>query len=277
MASSVVIPPLPEVLLSIQKIMREEDPDIQAIAGLVKEDVALYALFLSAANSPWMGLTSPATSVEHAIMLMGLDRIYSMIQSMIARSSFEDGLVKESFWTAAVDVAGVCSDLANRFSGFDRNQAYSIGMLHNIGMPIMMQNFEHYSDFLKEYAHTPNDKLCFIEKNTFGTDHFLQGALMARQWHLGEEVAMAIRCQPIARKILSGYKEMDEGISTYLAVLTLAKSVSSEFRLHWQHEADDSASLEEMELALSYMHINHSDFDELKEDLIEDYITKTSA
>lgn len=257
--------------------MREEEPDVKAIAGLMKEDISLYAIFLSAANSPWMGLSQPATSIEHAVMLMGLDRIYTMIQAIMVRNSFSDCPLKESFWTTAIDVAGICSDFANRFSGFNRNQAYSIGMLHNAGIAIMLQQYADFKDFISEHQHTPNNLLCIHEKHKYGADHYLQGALMARQWSLGEDVALTIRYQPIADKILNGSKEAPESVSTYLSILTIAKNVSSEFRRYWSTDSSAQTSNQDIEDALNYLHINHNEFSEIKEDMLDEYMNKNSA
>ena len=275
MSGTLIIPPLPNTLLSIQTLMNQEEPDIPAIAALVKEDIALYTLFLSAANSPWMGLSQPATSIEHAIMLMGLDRIYTMVQSMTIRTAFNGCDLKESFWTAAIDVAGICSDLAHRFSGLDRNLAYSIGMLHNTGMAIMINHHSDFNNFIKSREFLSSSKLCNCERKEFGTDHYLQGALMAKEWNLGEEVVFTIRCQPIAEKILSGEKKMNENVCTYLSILMLSKSVSAEFRKYWLIDDNSDQSCLECDMALDYMHINHGDFDELKEDLLDEFMTKT--
>ncbi len=276
MRDSLIIPPLPQVLLSIQNLMKEEEPDIMAIAALVKEDIALYTLFLSAANSPWMGLSQPATSIEHAIMLMGLDRIYSMVQAMTVRNSFATTNLKESFWTAAIDVAGICSDLAHRFSGLDRNQAYSIGMLHNAGIAIMLNHYKIFKNYIKTHEKLSAPQLCASERKEFGTDHYLQGALMAKNWCLSEEVVLTIRCQPIAEKILTGHKEMSENICTYLSILMLAKCVSAEFQKYWLLIDDDQTALE-TRIALDYLHVNHGDFEELKEDLLDDFHVRTAA
>ena len=274
MSDAMIIPPQPNILLSIQKLMGQEEPDIGAISTLVKEDIALYTLFLSAANSPWMGLSQPATSIEHAIMLMGLDRIYSMVQGIAIRSAFSDCPLQDTFWNAAIDVAGVCSDLAHRFSGLDRDIAFSIGMLHNAGMAIMMNNQPGFDTFIQDHGFLSCAKLCSNERNEFGTDHYLQGALMAKQWNLGEEVVFSIRCQPIAQKILTGEKKMDENVCTYLSILLLAKNVSAEFRKYWAIDTDTDEANYETEIALNYMHINHGEFDELKEDLLDAFATK---
>lgn len=277
MAQSLIIPPRPEILLNIQQVMRDEDPDVNEIARLLKEDIALYSIFLSAANSPWMGLTQPATSIEHAVMLMGLDRIYTMIQAIMVRNTFQAVPLKEHFWTAAIDVAGICSDFANRFSGFDCNQAYSIGMLHNVGIPIMIQEFPEFDEFIKGHEQTPIDLLCVHERHRFETDHYLQGALMARQWNLGEDVTQTIRYQPIADRILSGNKEASESVATYLAILTIAKNISSEFRTYWSSDQHEDRNSRETELALDYLHINFNEFREIKDDIFDEYMSKNSA
>jgi len=275
--SPLLIPPRPEVLMSIQDLMREEEPNVEAIANLIKEDVSLYTILLSAVNSPWMGLAQPATSIEQAIMLMGLDRVYTLIQAAAVRNSFVAVKIPESFWTAAIDVAGVCSSLANRYTGVDRNSAYSTGMLHNAGIAIMSNEFPEFRKFMKEHGDLNADELCIKERDTFDTDHFLQGAMMAKDWFLGDDVALAIRYQPLAEKILSGKKKMKETVKTQLAVLTLSKSISAEFRRYWTIESDNEVMISSTEAALDYLHINHSEFEEVKEDMLEGYIDKVSA
>lgn len=272
-----IIPPRPQVLMSVQDLMREDEPDIDAIAKLIKEDISLYTILLSAVNSPWMGLAQPATSVEQSIMLMGLDRVYTLIQAAAIRNSFTDLKIPESFWTAAIDVAGVCSSLANRYTGIDRNSAYSTGMLHNAGIAILSKEFPEFKKFIKENADLNADELCVRERDTFDTDHFLQGAMMAKNWFMGDDVALAIRYQPLAEKILTGKKKMKETVTTQLAVLTLAKSVSAEFRRYWTIDAENENIISSTEAALDYLHINHSEFEEVKDDMLEGYIDKVTA
>lgn len=277
MHQALITPPRPELLLKIQQAMREEEPDVSVISRLLKEDIALYSIFLSSVNSGWMGLNQPATSVEHAVMLAGLDRIYAMIQVIMVRNTFKDVPMKEHFWTTAVDVAGICSDFGKRFSGYDRNQAYSIGMLHNVGIPIMVQQSPDFAEFMKEHEQTPNDLLCAHQRHRFSTDHFLQGALMARQWNLGDNVTLCIRYQPIAEKVLNGKKEVSKEVCTYLSILTIAKSISAEFRRYWNTDKNEERSNRETEVALEYLNITHSNFNDIKDQFHDDYMNKTSA
>ena len=275
--SSLVIPLRPSVLISLQGLMQEAEPDIGKIAQLIKEDLALYTLVLSAVNSPWMGLAQPAASVEQAIMLMGLNRVYTLIQAAAIRNSFSDCKLPESFWSAAIDVAGVCSTLANRYTGIDRNSAYCTGMMHNAGLAIMTDQHEDFAGFLKKHAHLDADEMCVRERDLFDTDHFLQGALMAKKWNFDDDVILAVRYQPLTKKLLSGEKSMKEGVCTQLAILTLAKSISSQFRRYWAISATDDTVITATSAALDYLHINHTEFAEVREDMLEGYFDKISA
>lgn len=270
MADHLLIPLRPEILMSVQDLMKEDDPDIQAIASLVKSDVSLYTILLSAVNNPWVGLAQPATSVEQAIMLLGLDRVFTLLQGVSVRNSFTKCSLPESFWTTAIEVAGICSDLANRYTGINRNQAYSTGMLHNAGIAIMYENHKEFKTFIEQHEFLGADEMCVRERAKYGTDHYLQGALMARQWYLGDEVALAVRYQPIASLVLTGQKSLMEGAVSHLAILTLAKNISSEYRRYWLIDDDHDANIYALDLALEYLQINHADYEEFKEDIVED-------
>lgn len=154
-----------------------------------------------------MGLSQPATSIEQAIMLMGLDRLFSLVQGVCIRNSLDGVKLEESFWKTAADVAGISGALAAKYTGIDRNIAYTAGMLHNVGIAIMCKHNKGFQAFIKEHEQLDTDELCLRERDKFDTDHFLQGALMAKDWHLSADIPLAIRYQPLAEKIFSGRKK----------------------------------------------------------------------
>ena len=277
MADNIIIPPRPQALLSVQDLMKSEDPDIDAIASVIKSDISLYTILLSAVNNPWVGLAQPATSVEQAIMLLGLDRVFTLLQAVSVRTSFAKCSLPETFWSTAIEVAGICSDLSNRHTGMNRNLAYSTGMLHNAGIAVMNESKPGFKAFIKEHEFLSADELCVRERKQYNTDHYLQGALMARKWFLGDEVALAIRYQPIASLVLTGQKSLAESATSHLAVLTLAKNISSEYRRYWLIDEQHADHIYALDLALDYLHINHSDYDEFKEDKLDEFNNRVSA
>ena len=146
------IPVRPHTLIAVQDLMKEKDPDIDSIAAVVKTDISLYTILLSTVNNPSVGLAQPATSVEQAIMLLGLDKVFTLLQGVSVRNGFESCSLPESFWTTAMEVAAICSDLANRYTGINRNQSYTTGMFHNADIAIMHESHKGFAEFIKQYA-----------------------------------------------------------------------------------------------------------------------------
>lgn len=274
--TKLIIPPRPGVLMDIQEHMNAEEPCIQAIADLIKQDVSLYAVLLSAVNSPWMGLPQSVESAEKAIALMGLDRVFNLLQAVIVRSCFKDAPVIESFWNSAAEVAAISSDLAKRYGVCESDQAYTTGMLHNAGIPIMLSNVEGYEYFLNQNGYCAANEVCVLERQQFGTDHYLQGALMAKSWYLPKAVSLAIRYQPIAHSVLTQKKELPADVAKLLAIISLAKNISNEYHNYWKMEDCEQSELL-LDAALRYLDICNSEFTELKEDHMDDLVNEEVA
>lgn len=265
--SSLIIPPRPGILLEIQALMQQQDVDLIKITQLIKQDVALYAVLLSSVNSPWLGLRQEVKSVETAISLMGLDRVLTLLQAVIIRSCFKGAPILDSFWDTASEVAGICQKLASQYTNLKSDDAYSVGMLHNAGVPVMLINFDGYNDFLKKHTRKPANELCVYERQVFNTDHYLQGALLAKTWYMGNSTSLAIRYQPITQSVLNGSKELPADICQLLAVLTLAKDISGEYQHYWKVEGNEF-NTQCVSSALAYLHIKEAEYLELKEDAI---------
>lgn len=275
-SNQLIIPPRPTVLLEIQKLMQAEDTDLPRITQLIKQDVGLYSVILSCVNSPWMGLRQEVSNIETAITLMGLKQVINLLQAVLVRATFKDMAILESFWDAATDVAAISQALAKRYTTLNPDDAYSSGMLHNAGIPIMLLNFEGYGAFISQNAQRPINELCVLERQSFATDHYLQGALMAKTWHMGNEVSLAIRYQPIAQSVLTGKKELSADICSLLAVLTLAKDISHEYQNYWKTETSTFNS-NCGEAACRYLDIPASEYAEFKEDAINDILSEKVA
>jgi len=276
MTATLAIPPRPDILMEIQGMLSQDELDVSSLSGLIKQDVALYSVLLSAVNSPWLGLNQPVESVEKAVTILGITKVTNLLRAVLVRSCFPDTPLLESFWTTATEVASICDDLARKYGIANADNAYTTGMLHNTGMAIMLNEFDGFEPFMNKHAHRPIDELTVLQRREFETDHFLQGALLAKQWYMPSEVSLAIRYQPIVKSVLTGKKELPVTVTSLLAVLTLAKNISNEYRNYWSIQ-NDAFHGDSMDAALSYLDIHQTEFDEIKEDFIEELAAEDVA
>lgn len=262
--------------MEIQGMLSHDELDVSSLSGLIKQDVALYSVLLSAVNSPWLGLNQPVENVEKAVTILGITKVTNLLRAVLVRSCFPDTPLLESFWTTATEVASICDDLARKYGIVNADNAYTTGMLHNTGMAIMLNEFDGFEPFMNKHAHRPIDELTVLQRREFKTDHFLQGALLAKQWYMPSEVSLAIRYQPIVKSVLTGKKELPVTVTSLLAVLTLAKNISNEYRNYWSIQ-NDTFHGDSMDAALSYLDIHQTEFDEIKEDFIEELAAEDVA
>ncbi|MET3999009.1 HDOD domain-containing protein [Marinobacterium sp. MBR-109] len=264
-----LIPPQPEVLVEIARLLKAENPDLARIATLIKSDVALYSVVLKSINSPYYGLRVSVTSIEHAISLLGLDQIYNLVRLTILRNTLKKTGRMERFWDTAKDVSQLSLNVAGKLRlQLNKDDVYTLGMLHDCGLPLMVQAFSGFREFLQSSPNFNVTELDKQERESFGFSHYQVGARMAERWNLPQHVADAIRLQPQMDEVLSDKVDTGEKTRHLLAVLALAQDISSEYRYYWRIQP--AQQLEQLQPALRFLSTTDYDYLTLKERLIEE-------
>ena len=274
MPDNLLIPACPEVLLELNSVMKEQEPDIQLVSDLVNNDVGLYSSLLATVNSPALGLKHSIESVPQAIMLLGQKRTFTLLHSVVMRNSLEKHGRLDRFWDTATEVAGLCSRLAAQLT-VNQDKAYSIGMLHDIGIPVMMANFPSYKDFLRDASGLSLREFSTQEVEHFNLDHFTLGYRLTKEWHLPAAVSKIILLQPLFEQAFDHTINVHENLLSYLAILMLAKDISSEYRYFWRLSSSDHFS-DYLIPILNFLEISKMDYLDIKEKLIDDIETSNT-
>jgi len=270
MSKSLVIPPRPDLLIKLQQLMQSSDPDFNSLVKLIKQDVALYSILLSVVNSPVYRRSNTISSVEQAITLIGIDKVFTLIQGIILRSSLESCELLENFWESATEVAQVCSMIAEQFIIIDSGMAYSIGMLHAVGVPLMMQNFPEYRAFHQQHNGLNAQKLCSLERDQFATDHYHQGYELTKYWNMDEHVSLSLRYQPITQAVIKDPKHLPVEVPTLLALLKIAKAISAQYCRYWNNDSNvEQDFMQSLKRPLEFLHISYDDFYDLREQVAQ--------
>lgn len=190
----IVIPPRPQILVKLGKEMNKEDPDPQAIARLIGADVGLSAAVLKTVNSPFFGRTSKISSVASAVGLMGMKAAGQIVTGLVIRNAVVgDARSLERFWDSAEKVAGIAAYIASTLPRGPRDDAYSFGLFHDIGIPVLMQKFPDYRQTLALAEGEAERSLTEVEDERHATNHATLGYLIGKGWFLPEVICEAIR------------------------------------------------------------------------------------
>jgi putative nucleotidyltransferase with HDIG domain len=139
------LPSMPEVALKISKAIQDKDADFRRIAITVQADPVIAARIVQVANSAMYGGVSHVESVQNAIARIGLQATRAIVMTVVLKKLYAPNsrlLHKRmnSYYRHSIRVAAIAHALAARLSGFDPEQAFLAGLIHDIGvLPLLIQ------------------------------------------------------------------------------------------------------------------------------------------
>lgn len=190
------IPPQPAILLEIDKLINKPNNNLIAIGHLVSKDVGISAAVLKLTNSSYYGSQHQVTSISKAIAIMGLEQVTNIVKGLALRQALSGHeLAYEKFWERSGEIATLSSIIAGKqvsSCNISLDQAYTAGLFHECGVPILMQHFPEYCGAfrLSQGSNWPDFK---NEDLLFDTDHAVVGYLVAKHWNLPDIICQAVR------------------------------------------------------------------------------------
>jgi HD-like signal output (HDOD) protein len=266
------VPPQPQIMVDLQMEQVMPNPDLQAIAKLISQDPGLSGALLKIVNSPFFGLANRIASIQQAVNLLGCDTVINLInaQSIKGELSDETIVTLNRFWDSAQDVAMTCLTLAKRIGYQSPDEAYTLGLFHNCGIPLMVKRFPGFMTVLEEayYSAGRERRVVDSENRLLNTNHAVVGYFTAKSWNLPLHLCEVIASHHDALAIFSDDSGRDPQLKTLLAILKMAEHICESHRvLGNQAEDHEWQSIEQP--VLEYVGLSEHDFEHLRESIRE--------
>jgi HD-like signal output (HDOD) protein len=228
----IVIPPCPQIVADIQLELAMPDPDINTIADLINRDAGIAGSVLKAINSPLFGLASKVKSVSHAVSLLGLKSVVNIVTALSLKKVLSDDSIAamNRFWDTANDVANTATIVSKYAKLGTPDEAYSIGLFHDCGIPLMMMKFPDYMNVLEQGYASTDKTITEIEGDHYKTDHTVLGFYTAKTWTLPKHVCEVISVHHCCKVVFSDKPDIRTPVKDLLAVLKIAEHVSASYK-----------------------------------------------
>ena len=189
-----LVPPFPAVAHRILAVVGKDDVDYDELASLAKMDPSFSVELLRLANSAMFGVRREVKSLAHAIVLVGTQRIKTIAimvaMNRMVRSSVRIAALRK-VWLHSLVTAIIAEEVA-RITRSDRDQAYTTGLLHNLGTLGLMSAYPDEYSRMVEVSDDFGFDLLRTERALFDIDHCAAGAYLAQDWDFPDELAAAI-------------------------------------------------------------------------------------
>ncbi len=194
------LPPLPEIIIRIDEMLRSPDYGISEIAHLIETDAALAGRVLQIANSVYYGAgRREISTLSGAVVRLGILEVRRLVYSISISKLFVDSpfIDRHNFWQHSLAVALYTQKLAHFIDDPTEEQsdtAYLCGLMHDVGIMVFCNVIrDDYHDFI-DSASKIQSSLHAQEKEAFGIDHAELGAeFMKEWWPISEDVVEAVR------------------------------------------------------------------------------------
>lgn len=190
------LPPFPASALRLLSISTESETAIGDYERVFKSDQALATDLLVVANSAEFGLRARVDDIQHALTLLGLNRVNSLSVTLAMRLYMRNAprlAVIQPLWAHSI-ASAVIAETLGKVRGLSVSALYTAGLVHDVGrLGLLMATENRYARLLAQPV-AGSEKACALEKEQFGLTHSEAGGIMAASWGFPAWLCSAIRC-----------------------------------------------------------------------------------
>lgn len=185
------LPVLSATACRVMAACQDEHSELRELAELVTHDQSLATHVLRVANSVGFAPKAPIQSLRQAIARLGLSTVSDIaiavaIKQRVFTVPGHEARIRQ-LWLHSTACACFAKDIAQLLGG-DQDSAFLGGLLHDVGMPIVMQAV---CDLARERGTAPVSAA--VMEEAMREFHCDFGTRVIQRWHLGPQVLSAIQ------------------------------------------------------------------------------------
>lgn len=183
------LPPLPDVLIALQRMMSDPDCNVEDVRRLIASDPVLSSRIITMANSAlFAGGRDITKGIEDSIVRLGVAAVLELCYTLELPGCIKvpQTFGQTRFWKHGLAVAILTRELGKKVltEPEELGSCYMAGLVHDIGLLVYDYLVpEEYNQFLITTDFYESDEpLETLEKNFFGINHSELGAAYLKEW-----------------------------------------------------------------------------------------------
>lgn len=213
------LPSIPQIVQELIANFNSTSANAESISRKIQSDPVIAAKVLRLANSVRYGSGRKVASLDSAVVMLGIDALKTLVIASGLTSTVKNipGMDMRSFWRDSFMVANLSKIIARNASGCDPEVAFTCGMLHKIGLPLMYLVKIDTMKIIESMVANGNNQIS-SENAKLGYNHNEVGARLAESWKFPEIITSALSNQE---------KPLDASPFTpYAAIISLAATIA---------------------------------------------------
>lgn len=190
------LPTLPIVSQKILQLMTDENVSYRDIVKLVENDQSLALKIMKIANSAFFGSLTKISSLEHAMVKLGMNEVRSIVLAVSVYDFFSNSdsgsFDRERFWKHGIICSQTAKYLGNYYRIGNDDTLFLSGLVHDMGKAVLDEYF--HDEFLNIVGYLEQKRSTFgeAEKAVLGTTHYQIAAKLMSQWKFPKKIILQV-------------------------------------------------------------------------------------
>jgi len=190
------LPTLPIVSQKILQLMADENVSYRDIVKLVENDQSLALKIMKIANSAFFGSLTKISSLEHAMVKLGMNEVRSIVLAVSVYDFFsnsESGTFdRERFWRHGIICSQTAKYLGNYYRIGNDDTLFLSGLVHDMGKAVLDEYFHEEFLNIVNYLELKKSGFSEAEKAILGTTHYQIAAKLLSQWKFPKKIILQV-------------------------------------------------------------------------------------
>ncbi len=219
---NIALPNPPPVLEEIKAAKN----DINAIGGVISHHKELAKEVLDTINAPFFALVREIKSVEEAVRMLGMTRIFNLTTGRLLRTTvFSDKDRQQlELWKTSSKIAVIAVLVSKEQDLGSTDEAYAMAAFQNVGMAILASHTPDYWSLVKQSYFEEDNHISQTEIMALGMSHAQLSGELAQLWGLSLPIAQAIRLHHSPDQIIHQLGKKND-VSDLLVVLKISEHI----------------------------------------------------
>ncbi len=193
------MPAFPKSVQRVLELSRDIKSSPKELVMVIEQDPVMTMKLLRILNSASYGLPKQITSVNQAMVFLGLNTIKNMALSFAAMGTLPQkntcGFDMQRYLIRSLTTAGLARTLCLKYGNDETDPAdcYITGLLHDFGKVVFAQflpeEFKQALDLSREQGISLHE----AERQVIGTDHTVIGSMLVEKWQFPKLLSSNIR------------------------------------------------------------------------------------
>jgi HD-like signal output (HDOD) protein len=181
----------------LYKALDDPNVNMSQLSKIIVTDPILTGKILKIANSAYFGMQQKVNSIGHALMIIGLLNVKTVLFQdgllrLLKAKNSPDSLMVDSLWEHATLTSICASHIQSLFGGLDKGSLFTLGLLHDIGK-FVINDLAPIKESGKDLLSVSATELTIRdEEEVYGVNHAVVGRLLFEQWGFPDQMGKIV-------------------------------------------------------------------------------------